>query len=51
MSVREVEFDSCGPRIRTDLMLPEGTGPFPVVVMAGGWYYVKELSQPQYAEE
>jgi len=51
MSVREVEFDSCGTRIRADLMLPEGTGPFPVVVMAGGWCYVKELRQPQYAEE
>ena len=32
-------------------MLPEGTGPFPVVVMAGGWCYVKELRQPQYAQE
>lgn len=51
MSVREVEFDSCGTRIRADLMLPEGTGPFPVVVMAGGWCYVKELRQPQYAQE
>jgi len=51
MSVREVEFDSCGTRIRADLMLPEGEGPFPVVVMAGGWCYVKELRQPQYAEE
>jgi putative CocE/NonD family hydrolase len=51
MSVKEVEFDSCGTRIRADLMLPEGTGPFPVVVMAGGWCYVKELRQPQYAQE
>lgn len=51
MSVREVEFDSCGTRIRADLMLPEGTGPFPVVVMAGGWCYVKELRQPQYAQD
>lgn len=51
MSVREVEFDSCGTRIRADLMLPEGTGPFPVVVMAGGWCYVKELRQPQYAKD
>ena len=51
MPVKEVEFDSCGTRIRADLMLPEGTGPFPVVVMAGGWCYVKELRQPQYAQE
>lgn len=51
MSVKEVEFDSCGVRIRADLLLPEGSGPFPVVVMAGGWCYVKELRQPQYAKE
>jgi len=51
MPVREVEFDSCGTRIRADLLLPEGEGPFPVVVMAGGWCYVKELRQPQYAKE
>lgn len=51
MSMTEVEFDSCGETIRADLYLPEGEGPFPVVVMAGGWCYVKELRQPQYAEE
>jgi predicted acyl esterase len=51
MTVKEVEFDSCGVKIRADLYLPEGTGPFPVVVMAGGWCYVKELRQPQYAKE
>lgn len=28
----------------------EGDGPFPLVVMAGGWCYVKELVQPHYAE-
>jgi hypothetical protein len=28
----------------------EGAGPFPIVVMAGGWCYVKELIQPSYAE-
>lgn len=47
----EVEFDSCGEKIKADLYKPEGEGPFPVVVMAGGWCYVKELRQPQYAEE
>lgn len=51
MSVREVDFDSCGTKIRADLTLPEGNGPFPVVVMAGGWCYVKELRQPQYGKE
>jgi fermentation-respiration switch protein FrsA (DUF1100 family) len=48
---REVEFTSGGETVRGDLLLPDGDGPFPVVVMAGGWCYVKELRQPQYAEE
>ena len=30
--------------------MPEGDGPFPIVVMAGGWCYVKELVQPEYAK-
>jgi uncharacterized protein len=46
-----VEFHSGGEVVRGDLYLPEGEGPFPVVVMAGGWCYVKELRQPQYADE
>lgn len=46
----EVEFQSEGITLRGHLYLPEaGTGPFPVVVMAGGWCYVKELVQPDYA--
>jgi uncharacterized protein len=48
---REVEFTSGGETVRGDLLLPDGDGPFPVVVMAGGWCYVKELRQPQYASE
>jgi fermentation-respiration switch protein FrsA (DUF1100 family) len=48
---REIEFISGGETVRGDLLLPEGDGPFPVVVMAGGWCYVKELRQPQYAAE
>jgi hypothetical protein len=48
---REVEFTSGGETVRGDLLLPEGDGPFPVVVMAGGWCYVKELRQPQYAAD
>lgn len=51
MSVREIEFNSGGEIVRGDLILPEGDGPFPIVVMAGGWCYVKELRQPQYAQE
>jgi fermentation-respiration switch protein FrsA (DUF1100 family) len=46
----EVEFQSAGETVRGDLYLPDdGDGPFPVVVMAGGWCYVKELRQPHYA--
>ena len=51
MSVQEVEFTSGGQTVRGDLYLPEGEGPHPVIVMAGGWCYVKELRQPQYAAE
>lgn len=47
---REVEFTSHGETVRGDLYLPEGNGPFPIVVMAGGWCYVKEFRQPFYAE-
>jgi cephalosporin-C deacetylase-like acetyl esterase len=50
MAVEEVEFTSGGETVRGDLYLPEGPGPFPAVVMAGGWCYVKELRQPQYAK-
>lgn len=46
-----VEFTSDGTTVRGDLYLPDGEGPFPAVVMAGGWCYVKELRQPQYAAE
>jgi hypothetical protein len=47
---REVEFQSGGETVRGDLYLPDSAdGPFPVVVMAGGWCYVKELRQPHYA--
>jgi uncharacterized protein len=48
---REVEFISAGETVRGDLLLPEGEGPFPIIVMAGGWCYVKELRQPQYAKD
>jgi uncharacterized protein len=47
---RDVEFRSGGETVRGWLYVPEGEGPFPAVVMAGGWCYVKELVQPHYAE-
>jgi predicted acyl esterase len=52
MKKREVEFASENPRdmIRADLYTPDtGAGPWPVVVMGGGWCYVKELIMPEYA--
>lgn len=51
MQTKEVEFLSAGVTVRGDLLLPDTDGPHPVVVMAGGWCYVKELRQPQYAQE
>ena len=45
----DVEFRCDGDTIRGHLYLPQGKGPFPGVVMAGGWCYVKELVQPEYA--
>ena len=47
---RDVEFQSSGITLRAHLYLPQGDGPFPLVVMAGGWCYVKELVQPEYAK-
>lgn len=47
---KDVEFTSGGETVRGWFITPEqGDGPFPVVVMAGGWCYVKELVQPHYA--
>lgn len=50
---KAVEFHSevRGEMIRADLYTPdEGEGPWPVVIMGGGWCYVKELIMPEYAK-
>ena len=48
---RDIEFHSNGDTIRGWLYTPdEGDGPFPTIVMAGGWCYVKEIVQPHYAQ-
>jgi predicted acyl esterase len=50
---REIEFSSENPAelIRADLYTPDaGQGPWPVVIMGGGWCYVKELIMPEYAQ-
>lgn len=51
MRTEAVTFPSGGSKLAAALYKPEGPGPFPVVVMAGGWCYVKELAQPGYARE
>ncbi|HET6309901.1 MAG TPA: alpha/beta fold hydrolase [Candidatus Nitrosotalea sp.] len=48
---RDIEFSSKGSTVRGWLITPDsGSGPFPVVVMAGGWCYVKEVVMPHYAD-
>lgn len=47
---RQVEFLSKGVKVRADLVLPDGDGPFPLLVMGGGWCYVKEIVMPHYAK-
>lgn len=47
---REVEFLSKGEKVRGDLVLPDGSGPFPLLIMGGGWCYVKEIVMPHYAK-
>jgi fermentation-respiration switch protein FrsA (DUF1100 family) len=47
---RAVELLSKGVKLRGDLVLPTGRGPFPLLVMGGGWCYVKEIVMPHYAE-
>lgn len=44
-----VRFQSEGVELEGLLFRPETPGPHPIVVMAGGWCYVKELVQPRYA--
>ena len=44
-----VNFPSENVELEALLYRPETPGPWPVVVMAGGWCYVKELVQPRFA--
>lgn len=48
---QKIEFLSKGATIRGVLRTPKGNGPHPLLVMAGGWCYVKEMVMPTYAEE
>ena len=46
----DVEFVSEGTTVRGWLYVPDGAGPHPAVVLAGGWCYVRELVMPYYAQ-
>ncbi len=43
---KKVEFVSKGCKLRGVLRLPAAQGPHPLLVMAGGWCYVKEIVMP-----
>lgn len=48
---RKVRFQSEGQTLSGTLILPEGAkAPVPIVVMGGGWCYVKEIVMPHYAK-
>lgn len=49
MQREDVEFLSDGTPIRGWFFRPDGPGPYPTVVLAGGWCYVRELVMPHYA--
>jgi len=51
MSRENITFQSDGLKLVGHFYKPENVDPpYPTVVMGGGWCYVKELIQPEYAE-
>ncbi len=50
MAKETVDFNSQGVRVVADFYRPEHVQPpYKTIVMGGGWCYVKELIQPEYA--
>ncbi|MNB94808.1 Alpha/beta hydrolase family protein [compost metagenome] len=48
---KQVEFNSSGYSLKGVLTIPEGAkGDIPLVVMAGGWCYTKEIVMPHYGK-
>ena len=48
---KDVEFNSKGTVCRGWFTTPKkGNAPFPIVIMAGGWCYVREIVMPHYAK-
>jgi uncharacterized protein len=51
MPREDVSYKSEGLEVKGHFYTPDsGAGPYPCVVMGGGWCYVKELIQPEYAK-
>ncbi len=51
MARQDIDFMSDGLKLKGHFYTPDtGDGPFPTIVMGGGWCYVKELIQPEYAQ-
>ncbi|KAJ9602581.1 hypothetical protein H2200_012774 [Cladophialophora chaetospira] len=50
MSKRQVEFLSDGLTLRGVVQIPEGTGPFPIVILGHGLSGLKEWTLPEVAE-
>lgn len=50
MKKREIEFVSSDATVRGTLIMPSGAKRPPLLIMGGGWCYVKEIVMPHYAE-
>ena len=48
---KRVEFYSKGVKLCGVLLMPEGKGPYPLLLLAGGWCQVKEIVMPTFAEQ
>jgi fermentation-respiration switch protein FrsA (DUF1100 family) len=50
VTAERIRIPSGSDELEALLFLPDAEPPYPFVVMAGGWCYVKELVQPLFAE-
>ncbi len=50
ISPSTLKIPSDGEQLDALLYLPDAEPPYPCIVMAGGWCYVKEVAQPLFAE-
>ena len=48
---QRISFNSAGDTVRGVLLTPDDqNGPFPLLIMAGGWCYTKDVVMPHYAQ-